>query len=100
MKGRGLLISDKDTNQTKTASKKTGRNERVIKLVMPKYEEEEEKKEDEKTNAQQVTEAAQQATTAAQQAAKKADVAARDAAMVRDLEQQTLEMLAEDIPFD
>lgn len=100
MKGRGLLISDKDTNQTKTASKKTGRNERVIKLVMPKYEEEEEKKEDGKTNVQQAAEAAQQAAKAAQQAAQKADTAAREAATARDLEQQTLEMLTEDIPFD
>lgn len=100
MKGRGLLISDKDTNQTKTASKITGRNERVIKLIMPHYEEEEEKKEDGKTNAQQAAEAAQQAATATQQAAQKADTAAREAATARDLEQQTLEMLAEDIPFD
>lgn len=100
MRGRGLLISDKDTNQTKEKSEKTGRNERVIKLVMPKYKEEEEKKEDGKTNAQQAAEAAQQAAKAAQQAAQKADTAAREAATVRDLEQWTLEMPAEDIPFD
>ena len=111
MRGRGLLISDKDTNQTKEKSEKTGRNERVIKLVMPKYKEEEEKKEDGKTNAQQAAEAAQQAAKAAQQAAQKAakaaqqaaqkaDTAAREAATARDLEQRTLEMPAEDIPFD
>ena len=106
MRGRGLLISDKDTNQTKEKSEKTGRNERVIKLVMPKY-----KEEDGKTNAQQAAEAAQQAAKAAQQAAQKAakaaqqaaqkaDTAAREAATARDLEQRTLEMPAEDIPFD
>lgn len=103
MKARNLIITDKDTNQTKTSSEKTGRNERVIKLVMPKYKEEEEKKEDGKTNAQQAVEAAQQAAKAAkaaQQAAQKADTAAREAATARDLEQQTLEMPAEDIPFD
>lgn len=95
-----MIITDKDTNQTKTSSEKTGRNERVIKLVMPKYKEEEEKKEDGKTNALQAAEAAQQAAKAAQQAAQKADTAAREAATARDLEQQTLEMPAEDIPFD
>lgn len=103
MKARNLIIADKDTNQTKTSSEKTGRNERVIKLVMPKYKEEEEKKEDGKTNAQQAAEAAQQAAKAAkaaQQAAQKEDTAAREATTARDLEQRTLEMPAEDIPFD
>ena len=42
MKARNLIITDKDTNQTKTKSEKTGRNERVIKLIMPKYPEEKE----------------------------------------------------------
>lgn len=100
MKGRGLLISDKDTNQTKTASKKTGRNERVIKLIMPHYEEENEEKKEDSKNAEEAAVAAKAAAEAAKAAAQKADIAAREAATVRDLEQQTLEMLAEDIPFD
>ena len=100
MKGRGLLISDKDTNQTKTASKKTGRNERVIKLIMPHYEEENEEKKEDSKNAEEAAVAAKAAAEAAKVAAQKADIAAREAATARDLEQQTLEMLAEDIPFD
>ena len=100
MKGRGLLISDKDTNQTKTASKKTGRNERVIKLIMPHYEEENEEKKEDSKNAEEAAVAAKAAAEAAKAAAQTADIAAREAATARDLEQQTLEMLAEDIPFD
>ena len=101
MKERGLLISDKDTNQTKMASKKTGRNERVIKLIMPHYEEEKEEKKEEPKNAEEAAAAAKAAAAAAREAAKRADAAARDAAMARALKQQELELEEdEDIPFD
>lgn len=99
MADRGLLISDKGTNQTKTASKKTGRNERVIKLIMPEYEEEKEEEKDNAKSAEDAAAAAKAAAAAAREAAKRADVAARDAAMARVLKQQELEE-DEDIPFD
>ena len=100
MRGRGLLISDKDTNQTKEKSENTGRNERVIKLIMPVYKDEKEEKKEDSKNAEEAAAAAKAAAEAAKTAAKKASIAAREAATARDLEQQTLEMLAEDIPFN
>lgn len=101
MADRGLLISDKGTNQTKTESKKTGRNERVIKLIMPKYEEEKEEEKDNAKSAEDAAAAAKAAAAAAREAARRAGAAARDAAMARALKQQELELEEdEDIPFD
>lgn len=107
MRGRGLLISDKDTNQTKTKSEKTGRNERVIKLVMPVYKDEkEEAKEGSKEGAKSAEEAAaaaKDAAAAAKAAAVKASEAAQQAANAKYLEQLRLEAGMtddEDIPFD
>lgn len=101
MKERGLLISDKDTNQTKMASKKTGRNERVIKLIMPHYEEEKEEEKDNAKSAEDAAAAAKAAAAAAREAARRAGAAARDAAMAMALKQQELELEEdEDIPFD
>lgn len=107
MRGRGLLISDKGTNQTKAKSEKTGRNERVIKLIMPVYKDEkEEAKEGSKEGAKSAEEAAaaaKDAAAAAKAAAEKASQAAQQAANAKYIEQLRLEAGMtddEDIPFD
>lgn len=111
MRGRGLLISDKDTNQTKEKSEKTGRNERVIKLIMPVYKDEkEEAKEEAKEgskegakSAEEAAAAAKDAVAAAKAAAEKASQAAQQAANAKYIEQLRLEAGMtddEDIPFD
>lgn len=107
MRGKGLLISDRDTNQTKTKSEKTGRNERVIKLIMPVYKDEkEEAKEGSKEGAKSAEEAAaaaKDAAAAAKAAAAKASQAAQQAANAKYIEQLRLEAGMtddEDIPFD
>ena len=102
MKARNLIITDKDTNQTKTKSEKTGRNERVIKLIMPKYPEEKEGKEGAKS-AEKAAAAAKAAAEAAKMAAQKARQAAEQAAKAKHIEQLRLEAGLtddEDIPFD
>lgn len=103
MRGRGLLISDRDTNQTKTKSEKTGRNERVIKLVMPVYKDEKEEAKEGAKSAEEAAAAAKDAAAAAKTAAKKASQAAQQAANAKYIEQLRLEagmMDDEDIPFD
>lgn len=103
MRGRGLLISDRDTNQTKTKSKKTGRNERVIKLIMPEYKDEKEEAKEGAKSAEEAAAAAKDAAAAAKAAAKKASQAAQQAANAKHIEQLRLEadmMDDEDIPFD
>ena len=99
MKARNLIITDKDTNQTKTKSEKTGRNERVIKLIMPKYPEEKEEGKKDTKSAEEAAAAAE----AAKAAAAKASQAAQQAAKAKHLEQLRLEAGLtddEDIPFD
>ena len=107
MRGRGLLISDEGTNQTKAKSEKTGLNERVIKLIMPVYKDEkEEAKEGSKEGARSAEEAAaaaKDAAAAAKAAAEKASQAAQQAANAKYIEQLRLEAGMtddEDIPFD
>ena len=78
MRDRGLLYSDKDTNQTKTNSLRTGRAERVIKLKMPHYEVEKE----------QPSERKEKRTTGSA------------VAELQQIKFQTVEMDDEDIPFD
>lgn len=102
MKARNLIITDKDTNQTKTKSEKTGRNERVIKLIMPKYPEEKEEGKKDTKSAEEAA-AAAAAAEAAKAAAAKASQAAQQAAKAKHLEQLRLEAGLtddEDIPFD
>lgn len=84
MRDRGLLYSDKGTNQTKTNSLRTGRAERVIKLKMPHYEVEKEQPSDTKGTP-------------------KNDRTTGAAAAVEEVQQikfQTVEMEDEDIPFE
>ena len=103
MRGRGLLISDKDTNQTKEKSEKTGRNERVIKLIMPEYKDEKEEVKEGAKSAEEAAAAAKDAAAAAKTAAKKASQAAQQAANAKHIEQLRLEagmMDDEDIPFN
>lgn len=92
MRGRGLLISDKGTNQTKAKSEKTGRNERVIKLIMPVYKDEkEEAKEGSKEGAKSAEEAAAAAKDAA--AAAKAAAAKASQASTAGSERKSIEQL-------